>query len=188
MNKSRKMEAGKYRSLFSTEMGCGGVVANTDGLVEVFLPFAGNSREEMLARIGELYPLAMGETPLTKEAAVRLARYFAGERMEFDLPIDRRGFTPFQCSVYDAVIRIPYGEVRTYGEIAAKIGRPRSARGIGRAMAENPLPIIIPCHRVVGASGAMTGYSGPGGVGSKQWLLRMEGVAIDRRGNAGKTD
>ncbi|KAF0214837.1 MAG: methylated-DNA-protein-cysteine [Geobacteraceae bacterium] len=185
MNKAREQGAGKYRSVFTTDLGCGGVVANTYGLVEVFLPFAGSTRKEVLARIGELYPLAMGETPLTKEAAARLARYFAGERVEFDFPIDRRRFTLFQCSVYDVVARIPYGAVKSYGEIAREVMRPQAARGIGRAMAGNPLPVIIPCHRVVGAAGTMTGYSGPGGVVSKQWLLRLEGIGLTERGRVG---
>jgi methylated-DNA-[protein]-cysteine S-methyltransferase len=84
------------------------------------------------------------------------------------------GFTPFQQRVYRAVMKIPFGEVMSYGGIARMIGQPEAARGIGGAMARNPLPIIIPCHRVVGSSGKLTGYSAPGGIASKSWLLEME--------------
>lgn len=119
---------------------------------------------------------------MSKEAAARLGRYFAGEPVTFDLPIDGSRFTSFQRSVYEAVARIPYGAVESYGEVAKKIGKPRAARGIGGAMARNPLPVVIPCHRVVGAAGSMTGYSGAGGVMSKEWLLRLEGVGLTEGG------
>jgi methylated-DNA-[protein]-cysteine S-methyltransferase len=163
-----------YRSLFATDLGVGGVVASDEGLVEVYLPFGGEDREAMAARIAARYPAAEKENPLTIEAAGLLARYFAGEPVDFDVPIDRQEFTPFQWAVYEAVRAIPAGEVRSYSQVAAEIGRPRGARGIGGAMARNPLPVIIPCHRVVGKSGRMTGYSAPGGIVSKQWLLSME--------------
>ncbi len=176
--KNRDLQEGRYYSLYETGLGCGGVVASDEGLLEVFLPFAGSSREKMLAGIAERYPLALGESPLTKEAAARLTRYCAGENVVFTFPIDRTRFTPFQRSVYEAVTLIPYGAVKSYGEVAVEIGRPQGARGIGQAMARNPLPVVIPCHRVVGAAGAMTGYSAPGGVVSKKWLLRMEGVDL----------
>ncbi|MGD0843538.1 MAG: methylated-DNA--[protein]-cysteine S-methyltransferase [Geobacteraceae bacterium] len=169
---------GTYRSLFGVNIGFGGVVAGEEGLIEVFLPFAGESEDEIAKRIALLYPFAVAENRVTREAALLLEKYFNGERVSFDLPIDRSGFTLFQSAVYAAVERIPRGKVKSYGEIAAQIGRHRAARGVGSAMARNPLPVIIPCHRVVGASGAMTGYSAPGGVMSKQWLLRMEGVSI----------
>jgi O-6-methylguanine DNA methyltransferase len=76
---------------------------------------------------------------------------------------------------------IPYGEQRSYSQVAAEIGRPKAARGIGGAMAANSLPIIIPCHRVVGKSGSMTGYSAAGGIGSKIWLLNMEQLAVKKK-------
>ena len=176
MKGKRNAEAGRYRSLFSTSLGCGGVVASEEGLLEIFLPFAGESELEMARHIADLYPFASAENSVTRKAALLLRKYFAGEEVGFDLPVDRSGFTPFQAAVYVAVAEIAYGVVRSYAGIAARIGRPRTARGIGSAMARNPLPIIIPCHRVVGASGALTGYSAPGGVMSKQWLLQMEGI------------
>jgi len=178
MNRKRNAETVRHRSIFVTEFGCGAVLAGDEGVVEVLLPFAGESEDEITARIALLYPRAATENSVTREAASLLRKYFAGERVAFSVPVDRRCFTPFQAEVYEAVARIPYGTVRSYGEIAAQVGRPGSARGVGGAMARNPLPIIIPCHRVVGASGAMTGYSAPGGVMSKRWLLRMEGAPV----------
>lgn len=174
MKRKNSLSTGIYSSLYETRLGFGGVVAGEAGLIEVFLPFDGKSREERAAQISGSYPVASGESPLTKQAADLLARYFAGEPVVFALPVDRRGFTPFQWEVYRTVITIPYGEVRSYSGVAGEIGRPLAARGIGGAMARNPLPIVIPCHRVVGKSGKMTGYSASGGVVSKRWLLELE--------------
>lgn len=174
MNRRRNSGAGKYRALFETSLGTGAVVASEAGVLEVFLPFGRKTGGELLAEIAELYPLALAENGVTREAARLLRRYFAGERVTFNLPLDLGGWTPFQSAVYEVVAAIPAGVVRTYGEVAALLGRPTAARGVGSAMGANRLPIIIPCHRVVGAAGALTGYSGPGGVASKKWLLEME--------------
>jgi methylated-DNA-[protein]-cysteine S-methyltransferase len=170
----QKRQAGEmYYSLFTSAIGTGAVVAGAEGLLEVFPPF-GETKETLLNQLAARYPSAAGESSLTRKAADLLAAYFAGVPVAFDLPIDRRGFTPFQWEVYTAVLAIPYGDVKSYSRVAAELGRPRAARGIGGAMARNPLPIIIPCHRVVGKSGGMTGYSAAGGVESKRWLLEME--------------
>lgn len=174
MNRRRNSVAGKYRSLYETSLGAGAVVASDEGILEVFLPFGGKVRGELLAEMSELYPLAIAENRVTREAAELLRKYFAGKRVVFTLPLDLAGCTEFQAAVYKVVADIPYGGARTYGEVAALLGRPRAARGVGSAMAANRLPILIPCHRVVGAAGALTGYSAPGGVVSKKWLLEME--------------
>jgi methylated-DNA-[protein]-cysteine S-methyltransferase len=178
MKVKRAKESVKYRSLFETDLGFGAVVAGQKGLVEVFLPFSGESADVLTKRIILLYPLAVNESRMTREAAISLQKYFAGGRVSFNFPIDRRCFTQFQDEVYGAVSSIPYGSVISYGKIAALIGRPKAARGVGAAMARNPLPVIIPCHRVVGSSGNLTGYSAAGGVSSKKWLLNMEGVSF----------
>ncbi len=183
MNRKRLQEAGRYRSAFQTEWGAGGVVASVSGLLEVFLPEEGVGREEMLARMAELYPGALAENELTRRGALLLERYFAGQPVAFDLPLDLRGTTPFQQQVYAAVVKIPTAGVKSYAEIAGEIGRPLAARGVGQAMAANPLPIVIPCHRVLGKAGVMTGYSGPGGVVTKRRLLVMEGVPLTPGGN-----
>jgi methylated-DNA-[protein]-cysteine S-methyltransferase len=108
-------------------------------------------------------------------ALIQLREYFCRTRREFDLPLDARG-TPFQRAVWAEVVRIPYGTTTTYGEIGRRIGRPRAARAVGSAMGANPLPILIPCHRVIGARGSLTGYAA--GLEVKAALLRLEGAII----------
>ena len=104
--------------------------------------------------------------------------YLAGELREFSLPIDWRLVTRFQSLVLHATAQIPLGQVRTYGELAQMIGKPRAARAIGGAMARNPFPLVIPCHRVVNAKRALHGYSAPGGIETKAWLLTLEGHQV----------
>ena len=111
------------------------------------------------------------ETPLLRAAREALLAYFAGERRGFDLPLDPAG-TDFQRAVWEALRAIPYGGTRTYGEIAAAVGRPKAVRAVGQANHVNPLPIFIPCHRVVGTGGALTGYAG--GLDRKRALLALE--------------
>lgn len=111
------------------------------------------------------------ETPLLRAAREELLAYFAGERRDFDLPLDPAG-TDFQRAVWEALRAIPYGGTRTYGEIAAAVGRPKAVRAVGQSNHVNPLPIFIPCHRVVGKNGALTGYAG--GLDLKRALLALE--------------
>ncbi|WP_030778397.1 methylated-DNA--[protein]-cysteine S-methyltransferase [Streptomyces sp. NRRL S-920] len=108
------------------------------------------------------------------EVSSQLAAYFAGELKEFDLPLRLDG-TPFQRTVWDALRRIPYGETRTYGELAEILGKPGASRAVGLANGKNPIGVIVPCHRVVGANGSLTGYGG--GLERKQRLLAFEGGA-----------
>ncbi|HET8673704.1 MAG TPA: methylated-DNA--[protein]-cysteine S-methyltransferase [Thermoleophilaceae bacterium] len=110
-----------------------------------------------------------------QQAREQLEQYFAGERSEFDIPLDLRG-SGFQRSVWDALLTIPYGETRSYGEVAKQIGRPDRARAVGSANGRNPVSIVVPCHRVIGADGSLVGYGG--GLERKRWLLEHEaGVA-----------
>jgi len=113
------------------------------------------------------------ETPLIKKAAKQLDEYFAGKRKEFDLPLEFNG-TEFQKKAWEALLTIPYGETRSYGEIAAQIGSPKAARAVGMANNRNPIVIICPCHRVIGADGSPVGYGG--GLPNKEYLLKLEGV------------
>jgi methylated-DNA-[protein]-cysteine S-methyltransferase len=105
------------------------------------------------------------------EAAAQLAEYFAGERAAIDLPLAPRG-TPFQQRVWAALLEIPYGGTTSYGELAARIGSPGAARAVGLANGRNPIGIVVPCHRVVGSTGALTGYGG--GIETKRRLLAAE--------------
>lgn len=108
------------------------------------------------------------------DALSQLADYFAGRRTDFDLNLAPRG-TEFQRAVWQALLEIPYGQTRSYGQIAAAIGRPGAARAVGGANNRNPIAVIVPCHRVIGASGALVGYGG--GLPRKTWLLDHEAVA-----------
>ncbi|HEX6385746.1 MAG TPA: methylated-DNA--[protein]-cysteine S-methyltransferase [Anaerolineae bacterium] len=112
-----------------------------------------------------------------KVAAVtrQIGEYLRKERSEFDIPVDWSVLTPFQAEVLRAVYTIPYGRLLTYKDVAEQIGKPKAVRAVGRANATNPMPLVIPCHRVLGADGKLHGYSAPGGLETKAWLLRLEG-------------
>ena len=103
-----------------------------------------------------------------------LDEYFGGERRAFDVSLDLRGLAPFTLSVLEELSRVPYGETTTYGALAARVGHPRAARAVGTVMNRNRIPIVLPCHRVVGATGELTGYAG--GLDVKQTLLELEGA------------
>jgi methylated-DNA-[protein]-cysteine S-methyltransferase len=105
------------------------------------------------------------------DVAAQLQQYFRGERSAFELPLAPRG-TEFQQLVWRALQRIPYGETRSYSDIAREIGRPAAVRAVGAANGANPIPIVIPCHRVVGSNGSLTGFGG--GIETKRWLLALE--------------
>ncbi|MCJ0875322.1 methylated-DNA--[protein]-cysteine S-methyltransferase [Streptomyces sp. AP-93] len=117
--------------------------------------------------------VAAGEDPFP-EVVRQLTAYFAGELTAFDLPVRLEG-TEFQRSVWEQLVRIPYGQTWSYGELAAKLGKPNASRAVGLANGKNPVGIIVPCHRVIGASGSMTGYGG--GIDRKVRLLAFESGA-----------
>ena len=135
----------------------------------------------------EPLPRRVVETPLLQEAEeqlnenfaaaafrprmILLNEYFAGVRREFDLPLAAKG-TPFQQAVWAQLRKIPYGEVRTYGQLAAALGKPKASRAVGSACHRNPLCIVVPCHRVIGADGSLTGYAE--GLEIKEYLLELE--------------
>ena len=128
--------------------------------------------------IGGLDPLAQTEQNPTALAPVaeQLRDYFESTRSEFDLPVDLERLTPFQMSVLQAARRIPPGNTRTYGQVAHAVGKPKASRAVGQALGRNPIPIVIPCHRVVASDGSLGGYSGGGGLESKRLLLTLEGA------------
>jgi len=121
---------------------------------------------------GELTAPMQPDDPLLQCAAQALQRYFAGEAAAFELPLDLHG-TPFQRSVWQALLRIPAGRTCSYGEIARSLGAPQAVRAVGAAVGRNPASLLVPCHRVLGRDGSLTGYAG--GVQRKQALLALEG-------------
>jgi len=116
------------------------------------------------------------EHPVLRQAVAQLVEYFAGERSTFDLPLDLQGGTPFQQSVWDALLRIPRGGTTSYAELARRLGKPQAARAIGAAVGRNPVSIVVPCHRVLGTDGTLTGYAG--GLERKTALLQLEGALM----------
>lgn len=119
--------------------------------------------------------LRSGQAPsrdLAGGVAQQLSEYFSGHRRTFDIPLALRG-TEFQLAVWNELLRVPYGDTITYAELASRIGRPAAIRAVGAANGANPIPVIVPCHRVIGSNGTLTGYGG--GIERKQWLLTHEG-------------
>ena len=152
-----------HRLRFSSPIGPLTLEEGEGGLTALYLPNADP-------------PASTGEaTPLLLEGRDQILAYFAGTRKTFDLPLAPQG-TPFQRKVWRALADIPYGQSITYGALARQVGCPGGARAVGQANHRNPLPILLPCHRVVGADGALTGYGG--GLEVKEYLLRLEGISL----------
>jgi methylated-DNA-[protein]-cysteine S-methyltransferase len=128
-------------------------------------------KDESAARILGSSPVEHPDHPVLVEAERQLRAYFAGQLTSFDLPLDFNG-TAFQKSVWQALLTIPFGETRSYAEIARQIGRPTAVRAVGAANGRNPISIVAPCHRVIGSNGDLTGYAG--GLAAKRHLLGIE--------------
>ncbi|HXG42873.1 MAG TPA: methylated-DNA--[protein]-cysteine S-methyltransferase [Dehalococcoidia bacterium] len=157
-----------------TALGWMGLVFSERGLRAVTLPRP--SRQEAEAEVRALGARRPARGRLALQMARRLQDYARGLPVSFhDVPLDWDDLSPFQRAVLQALWRLPRGQVTTYGELARLVGRPGAARAVGRAMATNPLPIVVPCHRVVGADGSLTGYGG--GLELKARLLELEGVS-----------
>jgi methylated-DNA-[protein]-cysteine S-methyltransferase len=148
------------------------VAASDRGLATISFDPDPESKLEQLARIG-------GPRVLRSARSVDLARreldeYFEGRRRSFDLTVDLRALPPFTVTVLEELARVPYGKTTTYGDLARRVGHPRAARAVGTVMHRNRIPIVLPCHRVVGSTGDLTGYAG--GLDVKQTLLELEGA------------
>jgi methylated-DNA-[protein]-cysteine S-methyltransferase len=116
-----------------------------------------------------------GSAKVLKEAQKQLTEYFKGKRKELTFKHEARG-TKFQQSVWDEIAKVPFGKVVSYADIARKLGKPQASRAVGGAVGSNPVPLVIGCHRVLGASGKITGYSGGEGIPTKRWLLKLEHI------------
>ncbi|WP_137861649.1 MULTISPECIES: methylated-DNA--[protein]-cysteine S-methyltransferase [unclassified Sphingomonas] len=141
------------------------LVASDAGLVAILWENDSPDRVKLGAATGD------SGHPVLIAAESQLREYFAGTRTRFDLPLDFRG-TDFQKSVWAELLAIPFGETRSYGEIAAKLGRPKASRAVGAANGRNPISIVAPCHRVIGSTGKLTGFAG--GLDAKEYLLALE--------------
>ena len=139
----------------------------------------GQTREEFEAYLSRRFKRTVKYAPQhVRQAARQLKEYLSGRRRAFTLVIDWTVLRPFQRSALHATYEIPYGETRTYKEIAGLIGRPHAARAVGRAEATNPMPLVIPCHRVIGTDNKLHGYGMAEGLKTKAWLLKLEGAMI----------
>jgi methylated-DNA-[protein]-cysteine S-methyltransferase len=158
--------------LFPAPIGWVGVVAAGEGLVGIGThPNSDELRRRLLERYPEAVPATDG---LTGRAIGQLQEYFGGARRVFDLPLDFRDLSVFSVTILRALCEVPFGRTVSYGELAKRCGAPKAARAVGRVMAANPFPLVVPCHRVVGTSGKLVGYSGGKGLPTKEWLLQFE--------------
>ncbi|NMA66617.1 MAG: methylated-DNA--[protein]-cysteine S-methyltransferase [Clostridiaceae bacterium] len=154
----------KYLFFYDTKLGKIGIAEENSFITNVYF-----SSEEVPKDI-EVF-----ETPLIKEAAKQLTEYLSTKRRTFDLPLSPRG-TQFQKMVWKELEKISYGKTLSYKEVAQKVGNEKACRAVGMANNKNPIPIFIPCHRVIGANGKLIGYGG--GLNIKSWLLKLENVVI----------
>jgi methylated-DNA-[protein]-cysteine S-methyltransferase len=148
------------------------VAASDRGLATISF---GSESPDKLERLAHITGPRVLRSPRSIDLARReLDEYFDGRRKSFDLTVDLRALPPFTISVLRELARVPYGETTTYGELARRVGHPRAARAVGTVMNRNRIPIVLPCHRVVGSTGALTGYAG--GLEVKRTLLELEGA------------
>lgn len=165
-----------YGKIQETPFGTIWLAASARGLVAISLwPEEERFAADVTKLTGSPPRYAPKESAVLQEAISQLAAYFCGERSEFDLPIDWEVMPSFQQEALRLVDAIPYGRTSSYGEVARQLGKPGAMRAVGRANATNPIPIIIPCHRVLGSDGKLHGYGAPGGLETKAQLLRLEG-------------
>ena len=143
------------------------VVGNGEAIVSLSIEKDGTLPGDAMPEQGD---------PVLDRAVEQLREYFAGHRQEFDLPLSLAG-TAFQLAVWEQLVALDFGEVISYGELGMATGRSTAGRAVGGAVGANPIPIIVPCHRVLGSDGRITGYSGGAGIPTKSWLLEHEGIS-----------
>jgi len=157
-------------TLLDTELGQIGLVGSSLGLRRIVLPQP--SPGAVLQLIMQGFPGAIADPTPFGDLPQRLGRYLKGEQVSFDDKLDLTCATPFRRAIWKATRAIPYGETQSYGWIARQIGKPKAQRAVGQALAKNPLPIVVPCHRVIGEDGSLTGFEG--GLEMKKCLLEIE--------------
>ncbi|MDQ7745474.1 methylated-DNA--[protein]-cysteine S-methyltransferase [Hydrogenophaga pseudoflava] len=165
----------RVQTIVSSPLGDLRLVASPDGLAGLW--FVEGQRHEPTAERLAAWP-TVSSHPVLDAAVQQLDGYFRGQRQGFDLPLDLGQGTAFQQAVWRALMKIPAGTTTSYGVLAADLGRPLAVRAVGAAVGRNPLCVVVPCHRVVGSNGSLTGYAG--GLDRKHALLRLEGALIDK--------
>ncbi|MFA5074081.1 MAG: methylated-DNA--[protein]-cysteine S-methyltransferase [Nitrospirota bacterium] len=165
-----KLHQNKSKTVFKTSFCWAGVSVSKKGICRIVLPQ--KNREAVENKIAVSSGTGIIDPVVQRKALKLLQNYFSGKRISCDLPLDIGTYTPFQKAVWKATLSIPSGETRSYAWIAAKIGKPNSYRAVGQALGANPIPIFIPCHRVVCSSGSLGGFAG--GLDMKKKLLHLE--------------
>jgi methylated-DNA-[protein]-cysteine S-methyltransferase len=164
------MDEAQYFTIFNTRAGWIGILGSGHGLRRTTLPQ--RSENEVYLSLGNGTNGARSRPDYFQDLVEQYRLYFSGEPVGFTVNLDFAGATPFQKAVWQATGQIPYRETRSYTWVARKIGKPKAVRAVGQALGRNPLPIIVPCHRVVAADGGLGGYSG--GLTAKKYLLKIE--------------
>ena len=174
-----KVKTASAYALFDTDFGMCGIAWSSSGIVRLVLPEATPEDTETRLRRQAMVD-ARAKPPAWVAAVIRtVQRYFAGEDVDLsDVPLDLSAEPEFERRVYDALRRVGRGTTTTYGGLAERAGSRGAARAVGRAMARNPVPVIVPCHRVLAAGGAVGGFSAHGGVATKQRMLALERVTL----------
>ncbi|OHB33115.1 MAG: hypothetical protein A2X84_00980 [Desulfuromonadaceae bacterium GWC2_58_13] len=164
--------AGYEYCLLSTPIGPVGVAAFNDAVADVWI---GLNQDHLLHAIVRKFPSSvLVDDGMAARACLQLGEYFRGERRGFDLRLDWSGRSDFALSILHQLALLPFGETLTYGDLAGRAGYPGRARATGQVMAANRLPLILPCHRIIGSGGRLSGYSGGEGIKTKRWLLDFE--------------
>ncbi len=159
--------------MVKTTLGCFGYVARNEKLIAAYLP----TEEGAIRRaIQRAFPTAVEDAALLPRFARQVVDYFAGRVVSFDVPVDLSAVTPFRRRVLMACRRVPYGKTVSYADLARRAGSPGAARAVGSAMAHNPIPLVIPCHRVLASGGGLGGFSASRGVALKEQMLELEGT------------
>ena len=159
-----------YFFVFQTDAGWMSVLGSSNGLLHITLPL--KTEREVYERFGDRLDKAVHSPDRFEDLVERFKAYIKGHHVDFPDKLDLSGATSFQRAVWQAAKRIPYGQTRSYGWIAGQIGKPEAARAVGQALGKNPLPIIIPCHRVLAGDGRLGGFTG--GLDMKRYLLSLE--------------
>jgi methylated-DNA-[protein]-cysteine S-methyltransferase len=163
--------------LFETDWGWAGIVVTKKGVCCLELPAKNKDlvKNRLLQRCPSAVPGPKPPAGLARRAVEEVQAYFRGKRMELDIPVDLSGLTSFQKRVYRELLKVKYGQKRSYAWLAKTIGEPSAARAVAGALARNPIPLIIPCHRIIRSNGTIGGFSGPGGLNMKKRMLKLEG-------------
>ena len=164
-------------TLLETKFGWMGLVGHVRGIQRIYLPM--DRKEWVNSLVHQNFSEAVEDREFYSLEAKQIQEYFQGQRKEFQFSLDLSKTTPFQKRVYEILLTIPFGEVRTYAWVAQKIGNPKALRAVGSANGKNKWPLVVPCHRVVGSDGHLTGFSASGGLDLKAKLLLHEGIQTE---------